>query len=89
MAILSVDLAFRRWTDLGIVVLERGREPGASIACEIVSEIVPGNEPVPVQAEVLAGRLNHLCGIRDIRIVMLDGPQAWKSTCNGLDESAN
>jgi hypothetical protein len=87
MAILSVDLAFRRWTDLGIVVLECGREPGAPIACEIVSDIAPGNEPVPVQAEVLAGYLNHLCGIRDIRIVMLDGPQAWKSTGNGLDHA--
>lgn len=38
MAILSVDLAFRRWTDLGIVVLECGREPGAPIACEIVPD---------------------------------------------------
>ncbi len=59
----------------------------ASIACETVSEIVPVNEPVPVQAEVLAGHLNHLCGIRDIRIVMLDGPQAWKSTGNGLEHA--
>ena len=83
MAILSVDLAFRRWTDLGIVVMEQGPAPGAPVACEIVSAIVPGNEPGPVQAEVLAGRLNHLCGLRGIRTVMLDGPQAWKSADNG------
>jgi hypothetical protein len=40
-----------------------------------------------VQAEVLAGRLNRLCGIRGIRIVMLDGPQAWKSTRKGLQHA--
>ena len=84
MAILSVDLAFRRWRDLGIVVMERRREPGAAVQCEILSNLGAEDEPGPVLAEVLAGRLNHLCGIRGIRIVMLDGPQAWKSAENGL-----
>ena len=82
MAILSVDLAFQRWRDLGIVVMERGGASGDPIHCEIVSDLAAEDRLGPVQAEVLAGRLNHLCGIRGIRIMMLDGPQAWKSADN-------
>ncbi|MGP8270134.1 MAG: hypothetical protein ACLQLH_08715 [Terracidiphilus sp.] len=109
MAILSVDLAFRRWTDLGIVVLDRVRapqslnraEPGLRlqplfsppvesaqfpIACEIIPSLAPDADlgPGPVDANILAGRLNHLCAVRGIRVMMLDGPQAWKSSSNGL-----
>jgi hypothetical protein len=114
MAVLSVDLAFSRWSDLGIVVLDRARpravrspslskaedwlaphsipdrlplEPNLgpahaenSIACEIL----PWNEPGLVDANILAGRLNHLCGARNIRIMVLDGPQAWKSSHSDL-----
>jgi hypothetical protein len=85
MAILSVDLAFGRWSDLGIVVLERSakRKTEAPIDCEIVM----WNDAGPVEAEVLAGRLNHLCGVRGIRVLMLDGPQAWKSRTNGLEHA--
>jgi hypothetical protein len=96
MAILSVDLAFRRWSDVGIVVLEavRGRRdvralPGTPEADEerIDCELVAWNDEGPVEAEVLAGRLNHLCGVRGIRVLMLDGPQAWKSRSNGLEHA--
>lgn len=79
MAVLSVDLAFRRWSDLGIVLLERA--PDRHIACEIL----PWNEGAgPVDPNILAGRLNHLCGVRGVRVILLDGPQAWKSRRNGL-----
>lgn len=81
MAIVSVDLASRRWTDLGVVVLDRvaSADPRGLVQCEIMM----WNEPGAVEAEVLAGRLNHLCNIRGIQILMLDGPQAWKSEDNG------
>lgn len=114
MAVLSVDLAFTRWSDLGIVVLERphqlgmrsptlsesGPWPGplsmaerlpldsslgpAAIENSIVCEIMPWNDLGVVDPNILAGRLNHLCGVRDIRIMMLDGPQAWKSSHSDL-----
>jgi hypothetical protein len=131
VAILSVDLAYRRWSDLGIVVLDRmqpdrvewGQSPGApntnllnsvsgpelpplftdsstspdrappaansagSIACEIIPSMSPGDDLGPVDANILAGRLNHLCTARGIRVIMLDGPQAWKSRSNGLEHS--
>jgi hypothetical protein len=117
VAILSVDLAYRRWSDLGIVVLDRSHldpatgiaSPGlplaqltarpfvssdaspdqpqpadGPIACEIIPSINPGDGLGPVDANILAGRLNHLCNVRNIRVIMLDGPQAWKSNGNGL-----
>jgi hypothetical protein len=91
VAVLSVDLAYRTWHDLGVVALSRGRAPGAPVECEILPFGPPGLDPAsdrgPVDAENLAGRLNHLCAIRDIRILMLDGPQAWKSSSNGLDHA--
>jgi hypothetical protein len=109
MAVLSIDLAYRRWSDLGIVILEQGKaEQAASgdvlpipcepIRCEIVPAETqwgapgPGGAPGleaesdrgPISAEILAGRLNHLANVRGIRVMMLDGPQAWKSKSNGL-----
>ncbi|SPE19434.1 conserved hypothetical protein [Candidatus Sulfotelmatomonas gaucii] len=98
MAVLSVDLACRRWSDLGIVVLDRAlpespgsRELPAVVACEIVVFGPPGVDPEadrgPIDPENLAGRLNHLCAVRDIRILMLDGPQAWKSRASGLEHA--
>jgi hypothetical protein len=121
MPVLSVDLAHRRWSDLGIVVLDRANpaqapvaaQPGAGpafpvpplfpdraspglernnqadlpIACEIIPSISPGIVPGPVDADILAGFLNHLSNLRGIRVIMLDGPQAWKSRSNGLEHS--
>ncbi|MGC9158490.1 MAG: hypothetical protein ACP5FH_05820 [Terracidiphilus sp.] len=107
MAVLSIDLALRRWSDLGIVILDRAGTPAAPafggagrclppaaapaegiaqpdgqiIRCELIS----WNDAGPVDADWLAGRLNHLCNLRSIRILLLDGPQAWKSRSNGLE----
>lgn len=93
MAVLSVDLAFRRWSDLGVVVLSRASsQPALPVTCEILSldppEPAAPNRLAPINPEIdpeiLAGRLNHLCAVRNFRILMLDGPQAWKSGTNGL-----
>jgi hypothetical protein len=109
VAIISVDLAHRSWSDLGIVILDRvksktaivdasgaGVKPG-TLKCEIIrftaaglnnsmSPFSPARQSVnPVDAEVLAGQLNHLCNLRGIRAIVLDGPQAWKSGANGLE----
>jgi hypothetical protein len=92
MAVLSVDLAYRRWSDLGVVILDRVQvEKGAKmsanfvISCEIIPFSAPPEGPGPVNANVLAGQLNHMCAARDIHVIMLDGPQAWKSNANGID----
>src|ERR1700744_5868546 len=94
MAVLSVDLAYRRWSDLGIAILSRSadeKELSPPIDCELISwdgtDIGEASSNQahrgPVQAEILAGRLNHLANIRGIRVILLDGPQAWKSESNG------
>lgn len=91
---MSVDLAYRSWADLGVVILDRSgaQQPGSErgrgvVACEIVALRVPEDGRLPVDANVLAGRLNHLATVRGIRVMMLDGPQAWKSQENGLEHS--
>jgi len=113
--VLSVDLAYRRWSDLGVVILDRVRDRATKqpariassaaspiIHCEIITLADPGldaeldrapanAEPacasLSIDAEILAGRLNHLCAVRDIRVLVLDGPQAWKSRANGLEHA--
>jgi hypothetical protein len=129
VAILSIDLAHRRWSDLGIVILDRPLpaqpapnaalksglplrqfmgQSGVSvpaelseppIQCQVIQwagpgldpgdEIDPetGLQPAHVDPEILAGRINHFANLRGIRIVMLDGPQAWKSRSNGLEHA--
>jgi len=96
VAVLSVDLAYRRWTDLGIVVLDRAKAGQATagyeraarpIACQIIPSTAAGQRESPIEAEVLAGRLNHLCAVRGIRVMILDGPQAWKSKTNGFEHA--
>ncbi len=91
MAVLSVDLAFRRWSDLGIVVLDRDKpapsldsSAASPIECQIIPSSASGQPEGPIDANVLAGRLNHLCAVRGIRTMVLDGPQAWKSRTNGF-----
>lgn len=124
MAVLSVDLAYRCWSDLGIVVLDHAHpqpsarlaqpsmylqpasdrihslDPAAStITCEILTwagpeldssrELNPrdGLESTHIDTNLLAGRLNHLCAVRNIGMILLDGPQAWKSRFNGLEHA--
>jgi hypothetical protein len=99
MSVLSVDLASRRWCDLGIVLLDNvaaGPKSRASkavrgeIHCEIfdwhdeLASTSPGRKPSCIDPEILAGRLNHLANTRGVRLILLDGPQAWKSANNGL-----
>ncbi|MGA7338993.1 MAG: hypothetical protein WBE72_00580 [Terracidiphilus sp.] len=100
VAVLSIDLAYRRWSDLGVVILNQGHPPqarlgaappGSAISCEMIPFAPPGVDPArdadPIGAEILAGRLNHLANLRGIRVMMLDGPQAWKSKSNGLEHA--
>lgn len=105
MSVLSVDLASRRWSDLGIVLLEHqaqnpthraatGNGRGAqTVHCELfnwrdeLAEPDSGRKSSGIDPEILAGRLNHLANTRGVRVLLLDGPQAWKSAHNGLEHA--
>lgn len=73
------------------------REPGSGLAgatadapvihCEILPSLEPDSERAPVDANMLAGILNHQAAVRGIQVMMLDGPQAWKSGGNGLEHA--
>jgi hypothetical protein len=76
MPVLSVDLACRSWSDLGVVLLD---QKGPRISCEIIR----WDDPAPPPVVDLALRLNTLCLERNVQVLMLDGPQAWKSEDNG------
>jgi hypothetical protein len=82
MPVLSVDLACRSWSDLGVVLLEqKGIQDDLEIACEIIR----WNDPYPPPVVELAIRLNEICIERNAGVLMLDGPQAWKSEDNGQE----
>jgi hypothetical protein len=83
MSVRSVDLACRSWSDLGVVLREQKSSPtGLRMAREIIRWQNPAPPPVVVE---LALRLNTLCQERGAGVLMLDGPQAWKSEDNGQE----
>jgi hypothetical protein len=73
MSILSVDLAYRRYRDIGIVVL---RSEGDRVVCELVrcEECDFKGEP---EINLLAGFFSELARERQARYILIDGPQAW------------
>jgi hypothetical protein len=86
MSVLSVDLACRSWSDLGVVLLEQKGSPnGLPIDLKIACEIIRWQDPTPPPVVELALRLNTLCLERGAGVLMLDGPQAWKSEDNGQE----
>ncbi len=80
MSILSVDLAYKTYRDIGAVVMERD---GKEVTVELLPIPLDG-APSPGQ---LAGFLADYCCQRRIRLLLLDGPQAWKAVDNGLVHS--
>ncbi len=72
MAVLSVDLACKRYRDIGVVALQ---EVGDHVTCELIDLPLTG-APTPV---ALAEFLHGLCTARDISILLLDGPQGWRT----------
>jgi hypothetical protein len=81
VAVLSVDLAYKKYRDIGAVILEQ--EGAGAIRYDLLTIPLSG---VPSSSD-LAEWINKTCLARGIRILLLDGPQSWKSSINGLKHS--
>lgn len=82
MAIVSVDLAYRDYRDLGIAILDDGPS-GATY------ELLPFTDhrnrtPAP---EHVADFIIELCNEVGASLILIDGPQGWKDPANGLTHS--
>lgn len=80
VAILSVDLAYKTYSDIGLVVLDT---EGGKIDCTAIKIPLEG-DPLP---DRLAEVIDDQSYERGIEIVLLDGPQGWKAENNGLIHS--
>jgi hypothetical protein len=72
VAVVSVDLAYKSYTDVGAVVLRNHSD-------HVCGELLPiplAGPPSPVN---LARFLNQYCADVHARVLMLDGPQAWRA----------
>ncbi len=77
--VVSIDLAKKSWASNGLVVLRGSRD---RIDCELVSL---ENDSDPPTAEALAERLDRLAGEAGARVLLVDGPQAWKAEHSELE----
>lgn len=79
MPVISVDLAYRSYSDIGTVVLSEGN---GSIVAERVD--LPGlGLPEPPAPESLAEFLTLLAHELGATCILIDGPQGWKAEDNG------
>lgn len=77
---MAVDLAARDTRDVGVAVLAA---TGQEIRCELVRGLAAEIGRVPT-ADALADWLADLAACAGARLVLIDGPQAWKDPANGL-----
>src|SRR5437667_1659204 len=79
MSIVSVDLAYKNWRDIGIAVLR-------SHIDHIDVEFIRHEPGVPSPLSV-ANFLDGLARAKSSRILLLDGPQGWKQPSSDLPHS--
>lgn len=81
MPVLSVDLAHKRWGDIGVCSLEAGDGEIVVKPISLPGLGLSGAPSAAVLAEVVADLATRI----DARLILLDGPQAWKDPANGLE----
>lgn len=80
MPILSIDLAYRHHRDIGIALLDGDTQ------CTKVRFLKAGLHGTP-DPEVLAEYISNLAGDLGATLLLVDGPQGWKSPSNELPHS--
>ena len=82
-AILSVDLASRRYRDIGVAVVKLDH---GEVRCHFVSLQNSILQGAP-SAQVLASFLKGTAEEANADVILIDGPQGWKDPANGLVHS--
>lgn len=80
MAVISIDLATRRYQDIGIAVLI---EQDQRIMVDFVRPAVHSLTGMP-DVDQLARLITNLARAVDATVITVDGPQAWKDPDNRL-----
>lgn len=80
--VVSADLAYKRYIDVGIAVLSADRRGALQVRFAKAASLGLTGTPDP---ERLGRALASLCGDTHASILLLDGPQGWKDPCNGLE----
>jgi len=83
MTILSVDLASRRYQDIGIAVIE-------CVDGNVYAWFVKPHHALlkaPPSVDVLAGFLSDIAQKARSSAIFIDGPQGWKHPENGLEHA--
>jgi hypothetical protein len=83
MAVVSVDLAYRHYHDIGIAILRSEQD---TIRCKFIQPGQLGLSGTPAP-EVLVEALTKICSANASRLILIDGPQAWKDPHNGIENS--
>jgi hypothetical protein len=83
MTVISVDLAYKRYDDVGVVALRVAEETVSVVPIGLRSVGLVGTPDASRLASFLASLANEL----DASGILIDGPQAWKAPDNGLEHS--
>ena len=83
MTTISVDLAYKRYSDIGVVALAQVDERADVEVIRLPGLGLSGRP----SASDLARCLSTLAQDRGAQVMLIDGPQAWKSATNGLEHS--
>jgi len=82
MAVISVDLAYVRYSDIGIAALQYQDD---KINVRFIRPQSPTGDPP--EPKSLSHYLTDLCEQNSAGVLLIDGPQAWKDPNNGLEHS--
>lgn len=80
MPIVSVDLAVKRYADIGVAILNCNN---GIIYSHFHKISLPGSPEVGLLTDYLCA----LCADNNATVLIIDGPQAWKDPDNGLEHS--
>ena len=83
MTVISVDLAYKRYSDIGVAALTQV-DDGVSVEVIRLANLGLSGQPA---ASDLARCFLTLAQDRGAQVMLIDGPQAWKSPSNRLEHS--